>query len=61
MKQDIHFIELLGGCKKVAEHCGITRGAVWQWKKKGIPKAQQNYLALKFPKEHKKAFEEING
>lgn len=56
MNKEIAFIELLGGCTKVAGYCGIGRSAVSQWKKKGIPKAQLNYLSTRFKKEYQKAF-----
>lgn len=52
----IEFINLLGGTSKVANLCGISKGAVSQWKKNGIPLAQCNYLKTKFPKEYKKIF-----
>lgn len=52
----VEFIELLGGTSKVASLCGISKGAVSQWKKKGIPLAQNNYLKTKFPKEYRKIF-----
>ncbi|HFC8542693.1 TPA: Cro/CI family transcriptional regulator [Neisseria weaveri] len=52
------FINLIGGVTKVAELCGITKGAVSQWKKNGIPKAQMNFLKTKFPREWKKASHE---
>lgn len=43
-KKDNEFIDALGGVTKVARICGITRGAVSQWRQRGIPKAQRNYL-----------------
>lgn len=43
-EKDNRFIEILGSDTAVAKLCGITRGAVSQWEKWGIPKAQLNYL-----------------
>jgi hypothetical protein len=37
-------IERLGGTKVVAQLCDISQQAVSQWRTKGIPKAQRNYL-----------------
>ncbi|HEZ4532419.1 TPA: hypothetical protein WIT34_000983 [Neisseria meningitidis] len=48
-EQQVKFIQELGGVSAVAEICGITRGAVSQWQKNGIPKAQMNFLKEKFP------------
>ncbi|PIT26685.1 Cro/CI family transcriptional regulator [Snodgrassella alvi] len=44
--KDNEFIDALGGVTKVAKICGITRGAVSQWRQRGIPKAQLNYLRI---------------
>lgn len=52
----ILFIDLLGGISRVAKDCNITRGAVWQWKKNGIPKSQMNYLKTKYPSEYQKIY-----
>lgn len=43
-EKDNRFIEILGSDTAVAKLCGITRGAVSQWEKLAIPKAQLNYL-----------------
>lgn len=59
MNKESQFIELLGGTSAVARTCEVTRGAVSQWKKSGIPKAQKNYLKTKFPSQYKEVFEEM--
>ena len=46
------FIQRLGGVKKVSEICGVTKGAVSQWKKRRIPLAQMNFLKERFPNEY---------
>lgn len=51
--QQVKFIKELGGVSAVAKICGITRGAVSQWQKNGIPKAQMNFLKEKFPLQYK--------
>ncbi|RRD90413.1 Cro/CI family transcriptional regulator [Conchiformibius steedae] len=51
MSIHVNFIRRLGGVKKVAEICGVTKGAVSQWKKRRIPLAQMNFLKTKFPNE----------
>ena len=51
-KKHIEFIQRLGGATKVAVICEVTRGAVSQWKVRGIPKAQLNFLKTKFPKDY---------
>ena len=38
-EKDAKFIIALGGVSKVAKMCGITRGAVSQWKKKWYSKS----------------------
>lgn len=45
MKQT-EIIERLGGTKAVAALCGVTLGAVSQWKRSGIPEARLMYLKL---------------
>ncbi|WP_367437655.1 Cro/CI family transcriptional regulator [Snodgrassella alvi] len=55
-EKDNRFIEILGGVTAVAKLCGITRGAVSQWKKRGIPKAQLNYLKTLRKKEYLNTF-----
>ncbi|WP_455016702.1 Cro/CI family transcriptional regulator [Kingella oralis] len=45
-----YFIQVFGGVSEVAKVCGITRSAVSQWKRNGIPKAQMNFLKTKFPR-----------
>ena len=59
-EQQIEFIKELGGVSAVAEICGITRGAVSQWQKNGIPKAQMNFLKAKFPVQYKQISDDIN-
>ena len=51
--QQVKFIKELGGVSVVASICGITRGAVSQWQKNGLPKAQMNFLKAKFPVQYK--------
>ena len=51
--QQVQVIKELGGVSVVASICGITRGAVSQWQKNGIPKAQMNFLKAKFPVQYK--------
>lgn len=58
--QQVKFIKELGGVSAVAKICGITRGAVSQWKKNGIPKAQMNFLKEKFPLQYKQISDGIN-
>ena len=55
-KKHIDFINEIGGVSRVSEYCSITKGAVSHWKKTNIPKAQLNFLSLKFPIEFKKIF-----
>lgn len=56
MKQEeLNFIHELGGVSAVAQECGISRSAVSQWKKKGIPRAQFNFLKERFPKQYEAA------
>lgn len=55
----IEFINELGGVVKVAAICGITKGAVSQWRKNGIPNAQRNFLKTKFPNEYRKVWPEL--
>lgn len=38
------------GYKTLIYDCKVTRGAVFQWKLNGLPKARELYLRLKFPK-----------
>jgi hypothetical protein len=52
----IEFIQVLGGVTKVSQICGITRSAVSHWKKKGIPRAQMNFLKTKFPRQYRETF-----
>lgn len=42
-------IERLGGDAAVAELCEVTRQAVWQWRRDGIPKARLMFLRLAKP------------
>jgi predicted transcriptional regulator len=43
-------IDNLGGTAKVAELLGLTKSAVSQWKKRGIPAAWVMYLKKVRPK-----------
>jgi hypothetical protein len=42
-------IDLLGGTNAVADLCKVTKGAVSQWRKDGIPSARRMYLLLLRP------------
>jgi DNA-binding transcriptional regulator YdaS (Cro superfamily) len=42
-------IELLGGNAKTAALCEVTPGAVSQWLRNGIPKAQLKFIKLARP------------
>lgn len=42
-------IERLGGTQAVASLCQVTKGAVSQWRKDGIPAAREMYLRLLRP------------
>lgn len=42
-------IELLGGNAKTAEFCEVTPGAVSQWLRNGIPKAQMKFIKAARP------------
>lgn len=42
-------IAKIGGNAKTAELCGVTRGAVSQWLRNGIPHAHLNFLRLARP------------
>lgn len=57
-EKDELFIESIGGVTKVAKLCGITRGAVSQWKNNGIPKAQLNFLKTLYAKEYMAIYNE---
>ena len=37
------------GASKLAAHLGLTLSAISQWKRNGIPRAQERYLRLVFP------------
>ena len=39
----------MGGTSKVAEICGITTGAVSQWRKNGIPSYRMDFFRLLRP------------
>ena len=46
------FIDCLGGTVAVAEICGVTKGAVSQWRNEDvdqIPKAHRKFFALHCP------------
>lgn len=47
--EDKHIIDMIGGTSKVAEICGLTTGAVSQWRKNGVPKYWTRYLRLLRP------------
>ena len=53
-------INALGGTSKVAMFCGVSKGAVSQWKTRGIPNAHLNFLNTKFKKELKPIYEGVN-
>lgn len=59
LKEDIAFIDDLGGTVSVAKACEITKGAVSQWRKNGIPKAQLKFLSLKFPIQYQQIYGDI--
>lgn len=59
--QQVKFIKELGGVSVVASICGITRGAVSQWQKNGIPKAQMNFLKAKFPVQYKQISDSVTS
>ncbi|MYM31508.1 hypothetical protein GTP58_24550 [Duganella sp. CY15W] len=42
-------IDALGGPSKAALLLGITKSAVCQWRKNGVPKTQLKYLRLAHP------------
>lgn len=42
-------ISLLGGTSATALLCGITPGAVTQWRANGIPRTQRKYLEVVRP------------
>lgn len=44
-----NIINLLGGTNSVAQLCEVTKGAVSQWRKDGIPDARMMYLKLLRP------------
>ncbi|WP_315360811.1 Cro/CI family transcriptional regulator [Neisseria bacilliformis] len=54
----IEFIRVLGGVTKVSKICGISKGAVSQWKRSGIPRAQMNFLKTKFPRQYRETFKQ---
>ncbi|MCW3151926.1 Cro/CI family transcriptional regulator [Achromobacter spanius] len=47
---DSELIDAYGGTSKVAALCGLTTGAVSQWRTNGIPKAWKEVLRLAKPK-----------
>ncbi|HAP27303.1 MAG TPA: hypothetical protein DCR74_17130 [Achromobacter sp.] len=53
---DSSLIDALGGTGRVAALCGITPGAVSQWRTNGVPKAWREFLRLARP-EATKAWE----
>lgn len=46
---DSSLIDALGGTGAVAALCGLTAGAVSQWRGKGIPRAWREFLRLARP------------
>jgi len=42
-------IDALGGTSKVAEMCGLTTGAVSQWRTNGVPKAWVMFFKARRP------------
>lgn len=44
----VRIIEELGDCSAVAKVCEVTKSAVSQWKKNGIPRNQARFLRLRF-------------
>lgn len=48
---DAALIDALGGTTKVAELCDVKPPSVSEWKWRGIPKAQKNYLRLRCPEQ----------
>ena len=42
-------IDRLGGTQSTADLCEISKGAVSQWRKNGIPKPREMYLRLARP------------
>lgn len=47
---DSDLIDAYGGTTKVAGLCGLTSGAISQWRTNGIPKAWREFLRLARPK-----------
>lgn len=37
-------IKKLGGTKKAAELCGVSKGAVSQWRHNGVPRGHYNFI-----------------
>lgn len=50
---DSELIDAYGGTSKVAALCGLTTGAVSQWRTNGIPKAWKKFLRMAKPKAFK--------
>jgi len=50
-------IDAIGGTSKVSEICGLTTGAVSQWRTKGIPRPWMKFFSKAYPKEFKQAIE----
>lgn len=46
---DSSLIDALGGTGRVAALCGVTAGAVSQWRGNGMPKAWREFLRLARP------------
>lgn len=49
MATDSEIIDVLGGTKVVADIFEIEPPSVSEWRKRGIPKARKQTLALMFP------------
>ena len=49
--RDAALIESLGGTSAVAALCDVKPPSVSEWKRRGIPKAQRNYLRLLKPEQ----------
>lgn len=46
MADTSHIVERLGGREWLAERFGITRKAIEQWEKRGVPRSRQIELLL---------------
>jgi hypothetical protein len=48
-KKSSEVIDALGGTVEVSRMCNVTKGAVSQWRKNGIPEPRLMYLKLARP------------